>query len=349
MILTNGQVYVDNSLLSTSVCETKMVMRHVHGYTSREEAVAAYCGQAIHEALADQLRGKTDELVLRKFKLLYEGYAAEYVPDNPKAPFYRLRYSNVEAILREYLVRKPLSTQPYSVRPGLVEVGFKVPLNDECVCGHVEERHDPVNGCQWRSKCGCHKFLHAFILYGRMDALVQADHDHGLYVLDHKSTKQLNSWKLEKWRMDSQMSGYTWAAQQTTGKLVAGILINAIQVDNLPSSDRKCKEHSVAYSECGALHARFELAIFTRTPDQLETWRRDAVRFARAYRELAKRIPTLDSLHDADMGGTFRDACSFCDFKDFCAGGRPTEYIEGMLVYSPWEPFDAKPKEEDEQ
>jgi hypothetical protein len=179
-----------------------------------------------------------------------------------------------------------------------------------------------------------------------LDAVVQGRHDGALYVLDHKTTGRLTPTWSEKFRNDSQMSGYVWAAQQTLGMPVVGVYINAIEYSQLPSAPRKCRTHGVEYAECGPLHARSELLIYTRSPEQLETWRQNAVALARTYRTLLYRFgdaPLAEALTKPLMTGTFTNACSWCDFAKFCSAGRPQHYVDSMLIRSPWQPYPLPP------
>lgn len=243
----------------------------------------------------------------------------------------------------------PALKLPFGVNKKLLEVGFQVPLSDECVCGHPLARHKDGGGCQWRRRCGCIEFKHAYIFYGRLDGLVTAEHDNSLYVLDHKTTGRLTPWKAEEYRYDSQMSGYTWAAQQTLGQTVAGVYINAIELSVLPSDPvRICKNnkfnHGVPYAECGQLHMNSQFLVYTRSADQLDEWRKTALHLAKRYRDLRERFKGLEDLHRVRTQGTFHGACGFCNFKDFCSAGRPLQYVESMLVRSPWRPFGQDPE-----
>jgi PD-(D/E)XK nuclease superfamily protein len=272
--------------------------------------------------------------------MMYRGYSEDHHLDNPENPWFRLSYTNLSKIIAEYLETHPLNAFSFSVNPKLVEVGFEVPLIDECVCGHAEERHLD-GGCAWRHHCKCAEYRPAFVFWGRLDAIVQSNHDRSLYVLDHKTTGRLSPYTAEKYRMDSQMSGYVWAAQRTIGQPIVGVYINAIEFAKLPSDPvRKCRDHGVVYAECGRYHMKSELLIYTRSPDQLEDWRRTALSLARRYRDLASQVPHIEALPDVMQQGTFNGACGFCDFAKFCQAGRPTHYVQTMLTYSPWQPYE---------
>lgn len=165
----------------------------------------------------------------------------------------------------------------------------------------------------------------------------------GLYITDdfvvtHNTTGRLTPYWARKFRKDSQMSGYVWAAEQTLGQRVTGIYINAIEFAELPGSDRKCKTHSVAYAECGPEHAKSETIQFDRHPAQLERWRADALTLARRYAKLLERFGDRDALPNVAMNGVFHNACDFCAYSDFCDNMRPQQSLDTMFVESRWVP-----------
>ena len=336
MLAANGTVYVDNTTLRAAArCDTELVLRHGLDYTTSDEAPQLECGIATHEILADHLKGRDANYCLAKYELLYRGYSEDIGLENPEHKFHRLSWTNTDKILKEWLERHPLSSFSFLVNPKLVEVGFQIPLDNECVCGHQQGEHH-LEICV---HCPCTSYRPAFVFCGRLDAIVQAQHDNGLYVLDHKTTGRIADYWTEKFRKDSQMTGYVWAAQKTLGQPIIGVFINGIEFSKLPSDPvRKCRNHGVPYLECGPMHMKSELLIYTRTPDQLEQWRQDAIKLARRVRDLcSKPDPSLTSVA---MQGTFHDACGFCNFSRFCDAGRPTHYVAAMLTKQPWRPFD---------
>lgn len=339
MLAANGTVYVDNTTLrAVAECESQAALRHVLGYTVVDEAHALECGTATHEVLADFLSGKPAAYCLQKYELLYHGYSEEHGLEMPEHPMHRLCWSNTDKILREWFEQHPIGSFNFSVKKELVEVGFAIPLSDECVCGHTEGFHH-VGVCSY-ALCPCCEYRPAFVMWGRLDAIVQSQHDGAIYVLDHKTTGRLTPYWTEKFRNDSQMSGYVWAAQKTLGMTVVGVYINAIEYSKLPDSPRKCAKHGVQYAECGPLHMKSELLIYTRSPDQLEEWRQGALKLARKYRELIRTVPDLPALlTETRLEGTFTGACGFCAFSKFCQANRPLHYASSMLVHQPWRPF----------
>lgn len=334
MLAANGTVYVDNTTLRAAArCSTELVLRHGLDYATSDEAPALECGIATHEILADHLKGQPADYCLAKYELLYRGYSEDVGLELQEHKLHRLSWTNTDKILREWLARHPLDSFSFVVNPKLVEVGFQLPLSDEFVCG--------CSPTQVRQDCWDHNENPAFVFCGRLDAIVQAQHDNGLYVLDHKTTGRIADYWTEKFRKDSQMTGYVWAAQKTLGQPIVGVFINGIEFSKLPSDPvRKCRTHGVPYLECGPMHMRSELLIYTRTPDQLEQWRQDAIRLAKRYRELC--LTPDASLTSVPMEGTFHDACGFCNFSRFCDAGRPVHYIDAMLVNQPWRPFEIE-------
>lgn len=340
MIATNGTVYVDNTTLRAMArCDTESTLRHVLGYTVQEDAHALECGIAVHEVLADYMKGESAEFCLQKFSLFYEGYSGDHGLQDIKHPMFRLSHGNVEKCLAQYFDTHSLNSFPFSVDPDLVEVGFELPLSDECVCGHSETKH-AGGGCQYRGRCDCTEYRPAFVMWGRLDAIVQAQHDNSLYVLDHKTTGRMSPFWSETFTNDSQMSGYVWAAGVTLGQPISGVFINGIELAKLPSDPvRKCKEHGVVYAECGILHGKSELLIYTRNQAQLEEWRQTAIGLARDYRNLIGRVKSIQDLPSVRTQGTFHGACGWCNFNKFCRAQRPIHYADSMLVHRPWRPY----------
>jgi len=337
MLAPNGTVYVDNTTLrSVAECDSEAALRHVLGYTVADDKFAMECGIAVHEVMADYFQGNPASYCLQKFELLYRGYSEDNGLDSSMHLSYRLSWTNTDKILTEWFETHSLASFNFSVNPKLVEVGFEIPLSDDCVCGWPAQHVGRLGNC--------HEYRPAFVMWGRLDAIVQSQHDGAIYVLDHKTTGRLTPYWTEKFRNDSQMSGYVWAAQKTLGMPVVGVYINAIEFSKLPNDPvRKCREHGVVYAECGIHHMKSELLIYTRSPDQLDEWRRTALTLAKRYRTLLQQVPDLNAvLTQTRMQGTFTGACGFCSFSKFCQAGRPVHYADAMLVHAPWRPYEKK-------
>lgn len=301
-------VYVDNTILTAVAgCDTRAVMRHVLDLTSPEDSALLKSGQDCHSAMEHFFKGGTAQEALAIFDAKYTDWATEHVP-----PGDRLEWLNVRRVLELWMEDHPLSSLPYRV-PGneFVEVGFQHPLDD--------------NG--------------DIILTGRMDAIV-IDAEGDMAPLDHKFTGQISARWTKKFRVASQMTGYLWIASQHVGKTLHKAYINGIELSKLPVSERKCRLHSVPYNECQRMHRNEQLVMINRTDAQLEEWRKSAIHLAKRFIELKDRFSDPALLHNVRQQGTFNDGCSWCQFFEFCAAGRPSRVLDQLFVVQPWSPLD---------
>lgn len=315
MKIGDGPVHVDNSMLkSVAECSTQAVLRYILDYTSVEEKATLVSGDAGHRALAMHARGYPDAYVLAHFQDLYAKWADENVVPE-KDGRHRLSYENTYRVIARYLETHPLSQLPYTVNPDLVEIGFGYPLDD----------------------------AGEFMFVGRIDAIVHSKGHDFPFIVDHKFTGRISEYWKEKFRLESQPSGYIWAAEKHLKHPVGGAFINGVQFSKLPSDDkRKCRDHGVVYAECGDLHAAFDLFPITRTPEQIAEWHKTAIHLAKRYRDLLYKYGDEKMLHKVRMQGTFNGSCPFCGFRDFCVAGRQLNMIPSMLIKEPWHPWMLK-------
>lgn len=308
MFDAKGVLYCDNSILSAvAECSTLAKMRYWHGYTTREDNARLLAGKAAHAALADWLRGASDDDCLKVFAEHYEEYARANVPNDD-----RLSWDNTLAILRRWLETHPLHRAPFAAVADTIEKPLFAWL-------------DEGDG---------------IVFFAMLDSLVSYRDAASYYVREVKTTGRIAGYWREKWRLASQISGQCWVAEQNLGVPVAGALVDAIEFSRLPSDEkRKCKEHAVVYAECAPLHARFELIEVGRTREALDTWRLDALHLARKYRDLVTRFPDVEQVHRVRMQGTYNGHCGFCELADWCWSGRRLDLVSGMLQHSPWRPF----------
>lgn len=300
----------DNSLLKDTICTTRALLRHHHGYTSREDSAALKAGSAAHAALAAYLDPQglgTDiaAFALDVFKREYAAWSRANVD-----PGNRLSYENTSRILAAWFDAHPIDSFPFRVRH--VEIGFTMPLTD------------------WLTICG------------RLDGEVEMLSDKSIFVLEWKTTGNITPWWLADFRMSSQLSTYiSGLREHLGGARVAGGILGAIEFSKIPGSASRCREHGTPYSECGVQHVvkRAQMVSVERQPAQLTQWRRDAIRAARRYADACETYSELGDLRHAPMEGTFYNGCSNCAFKDFCEAGRPIELIDSMLVHDPWNPL----------
>jgi hypothetical protein len=308
--MTDEPLYIDNSTLrALAGCDLEAILRYGWDYTTREEHAALLQGNAGHEALATYFREEGREAALARYRDLYETWADENLP-----PDDRLTYANSAQVVAAWLEQHPLDALPfYFPSPDFVEIGFAFPLT---ASGDI-------------------------VYCGRMDGL-PTDRTSGLAaLLENKFTGHISQDWLKQFKIDSQNSGYLWAAQQHLGDAsVLGSYLNAIEVKTVPSSSTKCKEHGVAYAECGLLHLKSVLTFITRTPEEIAHWRMTAIDLARRFRELLRRHPTPDYLPAVRAQGKFHGRCRFCGFYDFCANGRRAVEMDILFTQHPWRPYE---------
>jgi hypothetical protein len=309
-------LYIDNSTAKAEArCSTEVMLRYAWGYVTPEDRAALRAGTAYHQMAEVHFKGGSYAESLEAFQNSYRTWSYDNV-----AAHDRLSYDNLVRIVSRWLEQNPVATRPYIVTPSLIEVGFAFPLVDD---GSI-------------------------IFCGRLDGVVE--YQGALWVLEHKTTGQISAPWLDAFSLDSQLSGYIWAAQQHVGKPVAGAFLNAVEFSKLPGgitpggqAPKRCPTHKVLYDECGDLHATFQTVVVSRTPDQLEEWRKSMLHLARRYEAKRDRFPTIESLPNVRMQGMFNagTVCRWCSFRDFCKLGRPMSYItDGNLVLDPWSPYD---------
>lgn len=312
-VTDDGTIYVNNSSLSNFItCDCKGLL-HALRLTSEEESVKLAAGTAAHEAFAVLFRTGVPADARARFAEVYQTWATERV--DPNGPLAAYTYENTSYILDVWMERYVFDGLTLRIAgngnpvliacPSLVEIEFSWPLSDDGI-----------------------------IFRGRMDAIVEDAQTRKVYVLDHKTTGQVTAWWLEKFRLDSQLSGYVWAAQHHVQTTVIGAMINAVQFGKLPEDlERKCGTHKVRYAECLTMHVRAEIMPVQRTAEAVEEWKRTAVREARSYRQLILAYGRVEDIPLTRTQGKFHmGGCTFCFAKDFCANDRPVERVGSMFT-----------------
>lgn len=304
MIDADGRVYVTNSILmGMAQCSTKAALAYVHKLALSEQAAAPFVGTCAHLSLAKYIAGAPKEQCLDAFIEAYRDFDAEHVPGDD-----RLAMTNVVKVLGNFIDTHPLMSMPFRCDSRLTEITFVQPLADDVV------------------------------MVGTIDALVEWNGR--FYVLDWKTTGNMSSTWLKKFRMSTQITGYTYAAIHQCHKEVLGGFIGAIEIKKVSSADRKCPEHGVKYVECGVLHCKSDiLGPIQRTPEQLEAWREEAVYHARRYKDLCLSVRDLTNIARLRMEGTFNESCTLCDFHDYCMVGRPENLARTMFTRSSYDPY----------
>ena len=302
-------VLVGDASLARDVatCMRRAVAGRWHGLTSLEESRYLLSGRAVHAGLATYLRAAGYGDVAEAMDVIEAMYGwfgsdpARVEPDD------RLSWANVKRVVQAWFEKHPVPVLPFETRA--VEEPFALPI---------------ANGV---------------VYVGRIDGDVVDKATRTPYVLEHKTTGRVDKAWFRQFDNDAQNSLYLWAKEQISGDLYTGIFLNAIELSWAPTSDMKCKTHGVKYSECGALHPNHAMRPVARTPDEVESAKRDFVALMNRFWDVIEQYPELEDLPNVPAEGRFHGACSFCTFREWCAVGAKPEAIPGHLREEVFEPF----------
>lgn len=294
----------DNSMLENGVCTAKALVRHLHGRESKKDKTAADAGTAAHKFYEQFFAGNGILSCLKAFNDKY----TELIGTGTDVEE-RLSPENIRTILTRHAEARPLDQWPFEV----VEL-------------------EQVKGVE---------IAPGYEFYVKRDMLVKETATGLMAPLDHKSTGNMTSWWMKKFKMSSQLSGYVWFTQQESKNFGLMAYINAVEFGKLPGSDRRCSTHKCKYNECGKYHAKFELLTVTRTPPMLERWLVDALAIAKKMEVMFQAYPTLEHLQYAAREGAFWDGCTFCGYADWCRGGFSPDAVDDYTVSDPWTPWEG--------
>ena len=305
---------VNNSLLTLlASCETKTWLRWGQELvmTEKQEPGPLEVGQVLHVALDGWMRGCEDEVVLGAFDRAWTDVIGEQVPRQE-----RLHHANVKCCLGHWLSQTPR-------RPGIMvlqtESTFEVSLGTV----HGEE----------------------VIYYGTPDALIEW---HGeQYVLDHKSTGDIDESWGDQWTMNTGLQGYVWGLR-ALGHKIKGAFVNGMEVKRLPPWDgnmeKKCQTHKVKYKECQGLHVSGRwVGPLWWSESRLAQWKRDALVQVKRLLWLRDEAGLDGVLDNVMMDGQFRwPGCHGgrgfgpCPYRAFCQAGRPVQGLTQMMRQQDW-------------
>ena len=319
VIQPDGRLYVDNSILATeAVCQTHASLRYGLGYDAPGVRVKMNVGTAVHAGMDVFFAGGAPAAVLAAFEAAYTamgiGQAIAAMDEKQQKSYQAYTLENLRVIMGEYCVRN--AHLPFEVDVSTIEQGFMVLLDPEF---NIWYTGTPDVGKAVMRGSG------------------------SLYVVDTKSTGSYITAEYKRgYRTASQVTGYLWGLREVTGLPYLGAFINAINIKKIPNSNRRCSDHGVQYSECGLMHAEMELFPVSRTPQQIEAWRANAIQLARRYRARLERVRTAADLPMVPMEGQFAQGggvCRQCIAADFCALGRPAAYVDSIFEQAGvWDP-----------
>ena len=180
---------------------------------------------------------------------------------------------------------------------------------------------------------------------GKLDFLgVQRTDPKRPVIADTKTTYRIDARFVRQYLNDSQLSGYPYDVSYLNGIPAHEITsyISAIELSLLPGQGEKvskCAQHGVKYSACSTLHAKFQIiGPIERTQQQIEEWKRCAIKWALRYRRLLTY--TLAEIHEVDVEGTFNGGCRDCELHEWCVGDRSIRQVSHMFTITNWRPWE---------
>jgi len=299
----------DNTLLTdVAKCKVMAVTKHVFGLRGKAEKIAADIGNAYHAGLELHFRGERKREISAKFEQEYD----KVIPPGESPREERFDKMNCVKIMEKYVDSRPIEQFPFDV-----------------------SSFEEIKGCALDG-------VGKYIFWVKQDMVGKDRRSGELSPVDHKTTGNMTAWWAKKFRLVSQLSGYCWFIGRETGQHVGLCYINGLEIRKIPDSGRRCKIHGVPYSQCGEEHVNFQLYRYTRSPEQLEKWKQDALMLAGMFEMYSKAFNDLKLLPYAPRDGAFNEGCVFCEFKEWCVKGFDPVWQDEYTVYDPWKPWEIE-------
>lgn len=207
-----------------------------------------------------------------------------------------------------------------------------------CACMHDRKEHRKRHGKRGACrKCECPRYVIPFYV-GKIDVEGwQREDTRRSCVVDHKTTFQVSRAFSRQYDLDAQMTGYLWG----TGADIC--YINAVQIDVVPVSNRKCAKHGVQFAECYPEHVTMTvIGPIDRTKKQMAVWHAQTLIHIRDYWLNLNRKPD-----ETLLIGAINGACKYCEFFDWCRQGRPLKRLHEKFTKREWKPWPAGEERDD--
>lgn len=288
--------YSFSSLASIASCTTKGWMQKVCNVTTSEESVSLMLGSAGHAAMAEWYRTKGDrEAAMAHFERGYRFWAEGQILKESQ------EWPNVRDCMEAWFDATKFQALPYKVIPEFIEKRIEIPF---------------IEG-----------ILDAVVLY-----------EGHITFVDHKFTGWLSQDSIDAWRLSSQWHVYAKLLTSLGFSLPKIFLVNAVEWSRLPGGggkDLKCKTHGIPHSQCRKYHAKYQLVDLTIDEKQNAARWVDIWILVSGFEELRTRHKDSDPwgvIHLLPMEGTFNNSCRWCEYKKWCALGRPVNNKAAWFV-----------------
>lgn len=292
---------IDNTMREAySSCPTKFHKGHIQKIGPNPPSVHLHAGGAYAAGLEIMRKefydlGTDEETAkLRGIEALIQYYGDFECPAGSNKSLDRMI-----GALEFYTQTYPLATdivKPFRLATGkhAIEFTFAIPM----------EVNHPVTG-------------QPLLYSGRFDML--AIRDDALFVEDDKTTSQLGPTWGGQWDLNSQFTGYCYAAQ-TFGYPVAGAIIRGTSILKEKYGDAQ--------------------AIVYRPQWQLDRW------WEQLHDDAARMISDYNR---GWFGHALGGACSHysgCEFKRLCLSQNPDQWLDAYYTQRLWNPLDKDPEAE---
>lgn len=329
-----NDLVVDNTILSSvAECETRAYVEHAVGLVPKVRGLALEAGQALHAMLAVFLPARDRRAMARGLAQL-EGYRTVVEAAIARGEEVPGRYGadRVQAIGKQWMERNIGGNFPFLVFPKLLERSLAVPMRDRD--GDLVSRRE-TGARVWYS--------------AKLDAAVRRAESGVRWSMDHKTCVRATDWKIEKWKSSSQFTGQVYVIRRDAERRgeddpqVGGVIVNAIELPDPHTSDRKCPTHRRPYTACSVQHAGGTYVYVTRTAAEEAAWLDTAVAMVHRFDRLLTRgkAEGIEGVEAMPMRGRFTGACAFCDMKKWCDAGRPIGQRVLDITFRPyqWDPL----------
>lgn len=291
---------VDNFALTMhQACPAKYDLRIRQGWRSRSRSGALGQGSAIHVGLAAWYRTHDIEAAVESIRTAWD--------DSAPVDDFRTLEKAIE-VMTAYISAYP--TESWKVVQGaapLIEVAFTLDTGMYCDCECGCSVIDADGEC---TNCGaqCEP-----IEYGGIFDLL-AEFGNKVYVMDHKTTSQMGAYYFNQFKPNNQMTGYIWAAQQLSGRVVDGCIINAICIT---------KSGKISFAR----------NITTRTDIEIARWMQDVRSSCNEirYHERTGHWPMRTT--SCQMYGH----CEFYDVHVLSTDKEQRQRLDQDYIYEPWD------------
>lgn len=287
---------LDNTIVSTfRACEKKFYWSHARNLALSESNVHLISGAAFAKGL--EVTRKLYFVAGRPFEeSLLRGAAAlvaEYGDFHPHERYSNKALPNIMGALEFYFNKWPIDQRKpinFGGKPA-IEFSFALPIPG---CYHPESGKEMIY-------CG------RFDLITEINGVVMGE--------DDKTTSQLGETWFNKWRMGSQITGYTWGAQEY-GIPIRGFILRGISLLKRGYGDSE----AIVYRSDIKI-SEFITNLKITFDHMVEAWRR------------------------GEWQQNMSDGCSNyggCPYLELCESDYPEQWIEGRYVHHEWKPLRSR-------